>query len=78
MTRRHSDFPAYDTSSPCKVLLKGMEVKLDGLVYADEGAVPMQGIIQWVRASKDGNTCDFGVTIISPDHRSFFKALKAV
>ena len=78
MTRRQSDFPAYDTSSPCKVLLKGMQVKLDGLVYADEGAVPMQGVIQWVRASKDGNTCDFGVTIISPDHRSFFRALKAI
>jgi len=78
LTRRSSDYPAYDTSSPCKVLKKGMQVKLDGLVYADEGAVPMQGIIQWVRASKDGNTCDFGVAIVSPDHRSFFRALKAI
>ena len=38
----------------------------------------MQGVIQWVRPSKDGKTCDFGVSIISPDHRSFFRALKAV
>jgi len=78
LTRRQTDFPAFDTSSPCRSLHKGMTVKLDGLVYADEGAVPMQGVIQWVRASKNGNTCDFGVAIVSPDHRSFFRALKAV
>jgi len=78
LTRRKSDDSAYDASSPCKSLHKGMTVKLDGLVYADEGAVPMQGVIQWVRSSTDGNTCDFGVAIVSPDHRSFFRALKAV
>jgi|GEM_PF-1744799 len=78
LTRRQSDYPVFDMASPCKVLHKGMEIKLEGLVYADEGAVPMQGLIQWVRSSKDGNTCDFGVAIISPDHRSFFRALKAI
>ncbi len=77
LTRRQTDVTAFDASSPCKTLRKGMKIKLDGLVYADEGAVPMQGIIQWVRSSKDGKTCDFGVAIISPDHRSFFRVLKA-
>jgi hypothetical protein len=78
MTRRQSDYPAYDTASPSQILKKGMRVKLDGLVYGAEGAVLMQGVIQWVRPSKDGKTCDFGVAIVGADHRSFFKALKAV
>jgi hypothetical protein len=59
------------------LLKKGTAVILDGLVYDDKGAKPMRGLIQWARASKDGRTYEFGVRIISPDHRSYFRALAA-
>lgn len=77
LTRRATDNHRFDLDSPCKVLKRGMDIRLQGLVYAEEGDVPMQGKIQWVRTSRDGNTCDFGVSITSPEHRSFFRALKA-
>jgi len=77
LSRRVTDrSPKHDATTPLSSLRKGEKVHLEGLVYGDEGPVLMDGIVQWVRASKDGNTCDFGVSIVSPDHRSFFRVLK--
>ncbi len=58
-------------------LQKGQEVKLDGLVYTDEGSHPVSGRIQWVRPGKKG---DFyvGVQITSPHHRQHFHTLEHV
>jgi len=75
-SRRASDSTRFDTSSPVNTLRKGQKIQLEGLVYGDEGAVIMEGLVQWVRPAKDGTACDFGIAITSPDHRSFFKALQ--
>jgi len=77
LSRRASDSsPKFDNTTPLHSLRKGQKVHLEGLVYGDEGPVLMDGIIQWVHPSKDGSACDFGIAIVSPDHRSFFRALK--
>jgi len=75
-TRRATDTARFDASSPSKQLRKGQKIQLEGLVYGDEGAVLMEGVVQWARPSKNGAACDFGVAITSPDHRSFFRALQ--
>jgi hypothetical protein len=62
---------------PRPLLKKGCEVILDGLVYNEKGPKTLRGKIQWSRAAKDGRTYEFGVKIISPDRRSYFRALAA-
>jgi hypothetical protein len=57
-------------------LKKGQKVELDGLIYTEKGSKPMKGRIQWVRPSKKGDTFKIGVHIMSPNHRSFFRALE--
>jgi hypothetical protein len=62
---------------PSPLLKKGSMVVLEGLVYNDKGAKPMKGRIQWAKASKNGRSYEFGVSITSPDRRSYFRALAA-
>ncbi len=62
---------------PKKLLKKGCIVVLEGLVYNEKGTRPMRGRIQWYRTAKNGRKYEFGVHIISPDHRSYFRALAA-
>jgi hypothetical protein len=62
---------------PSSFLKKGSEVLLEDLVYGDRGSKPLKGRIQWVKAGKKGQTCEFGVLITTPDRRSYFRALAA-
>jgi len=64
------------SESPSLHLKKGQTIYLDGLVYSEKGSEPMKGRIRWVRATKRGDTVDFGIHITSPNHRAFFKALE--
>jgi hypothetical protein len=71
--------PARRTSvpSPTSYLKKGSTVLLEDLVYGDRGSKPLKGRVQWVKPGKKGESCEFGVLITSPDHRSYFRALAA-
>ena len=76
--RRKDRSEGCECASPSEKLKKGQTVRLDGLIYTDKGSKPMEGRIQWVRPAKNGRTCEFGVHILSPNHRSFFHTLTAV
>jgi hypothetical protein len=63
---------------PDKVLQKGQEVQLDGLIYTEEGSVPMSGFVRWVRPHHKGDIYDVGILITSPYHRRHFRALESI
>lgn len=62
---------------PMSILKKGSQVILDGLVYDDGGSKLIRGKVQWAKASKKGESCEFGILVTSPERRSYFKALAA-
>lgn len=64
-------------SSPEKTLKKGQVVKLDGLVYDEKGSKTLRAKIMWVRPGKKGENYEVGVHVITPNHRSYFKALES-
>ena len=63
---------------PDKVLVAGEEVQLDGLIYTEQGSVPMQGFVRWVRPHHKGDIYDVGIRITSRNHRKHFAALESV
>ena len=61
---------------PDRVLKAGQTVLVDGLIYTEEGSVPMQGRVRWVRPQRKGEIYDVGIHITSPNHRKHFLALE--
>ena len=51
---------------------------MKGLIYTEQGSVPMQGIIRWVRPHHKGDIWDVGIRITSPAHRQHFRALESI
>ena len=78
LSSRKSSRDVCEGNPPNEKLKKGQKVRLDGLIYTEKGSKSMQGRIQWVRPSKNGRTCEFGVHILTPNHRSFFHTLTAI
>jgi hypothetical protein len=63
---------------PDKVLQPGERIQLDGLIYTENGSVPMSGTVRWVRPHHKGDFYDVGILITTPQHRKHFAALESI